>query len=59
MPRWLSMLLAAAVCVVVALVLAPYIPEPGGSVVAVIAWIGAALCAVLAVVQLVRGGANL
>jgi hypothetical protein len=53
------MLLAAAVCVVVALVLAPYIPEPGGSVVAVIAWIGAALCAVLAVVQLVRGGANL
>lgn len=59
MPRWLSMLLAAAVCVVVALVLAPYIPEPGGAIVAVIAWIGAAVCAVLTVVYLVRGGANL
>lgn len=58
MPRWLSLLLGAVICVVVALVLAPYLPEPGASVVAVIAWIGAAVCAVLAVLHLVRGGAG-
>ena len=59
MPRWLSLLLAAVVCVVIALVLAPYIPEPGDDVVAIFAWFGAAICAVLAVIQLVRGGAQL
>lgn len=58
MPRWLSLLVAAVICIVIALVLAPYIPTPGDSLVSILAWIGAALCLVLAVVDLVRGGAR-
>lgn len=57
MPRWLALLLAAVVCVLVALVLAPYIPHPGDTIVAVFAWFGAVACAVLALVQLIRTGA--
>ncbi len=59
MPRWLSLLIAAAVCIVIALVLAPYIPDPGDTLVAIIAWIGAAVCLIYSVVLLVRGGATL
>ena len=56
MPRWISLLIAAAICIVIALVLAPYIPTPGDTLVAVIAWIGAAICMIYAIVLLVRTG---
>lgn len=55
MPGWLSYLLGAVVAVLIALLLAPIIPEPGGQLVAIIAWIVAAILAVLALVALVRG----
>lgn len=48
-------LLGAVVAVLVALLLAPLIPEPGGSIVAVVSWIVAAILALLGVVALVRG----
>jgi hypothetical protein len=56
MPRWLACLIGAVVCVLIALILAPYIPDPGDQIVAIIAWVGAAVLAIIAVLQLVRGG---
>jgi hypothetical protein len=53
---WLGYLLGAVVCLLIALLLAPYIPAPGDHIVSILAWIGAAVCAVLAVVGLVRTG---
>ena len=55
MPVWLSYVLGAVVAVLIALLLAPLIPEPGGQIVAVISWIAAALLAILALVSLFRG----
>ena len=55
MPRWLACFLGAIVCVLVALLLAPYIPDPGDAIVAICAWIAAAVLAVLGLVALVRG----
>jgi len=54
MPHWLGLILGAVVCVLIALLLAPYIPDPGDSIVAILAWIGAAVLAILAVISLVR-----
>lgn len=48
-------LIGAVVAVLVALLLAPLIPAPGGSIVAVVAWIVAAILAILGVVALLRG----
>jgi hypothetical protein len=59
MPRWISLLIAAVVCVLIAVLLAPYIPSPGDQLVAIIAWIGAVVCAIVAVIHLVRGGVGL
>lgn len=55
MPVWLSYFLGAVVAVLVALLLAPYIPDPGGHIVSVIAWIVAVVLVVLGLVALVRG----
>jgi predicted ABC-type exoprotein transport system permease subunit len=55
MPAWLSYIVGAVVAVLIALLLAPIIPEPGGHIVAVIAWIVAAILAILALVALLRG----
>lgn len=60
LPRWMSLLLGAVVAVLVAVLLAPYIPAPGAQIVAVIAYIAAAVLAILGVLALVRGdGARL
>lgn len=53
--NWVGLLIGAVVAILVAILLAPYIPEPGGHLVAVICYIAAAVMAVLAVVALVRG----
>jgi hypothetical protein len=42
--------------VLVALLLAPLVPDPGGHIVSVIAWVVAAVAAILGVVALVRSG---
>lgn len=55
MPAWLSYVLGAIVAVLIALLLAPLIPEPGGQIVTIIAWIVAAILVVLALVALLRG----
>ena len=54
MPHWLGLILGAVVCVLIALLLAPYIPDPGGQIVEILAWIGAVVLAILAVIGLVR-----
>lgn len=59
LPRWIALLLGAVVCILVAILLAPYIPEPGALVVQLVSYIGAVVCVVLAVLHLTRGGANL
>ena len=55
MPAWLSYIVGAVVAVLIALLLAPLIPEPGGQIVSVLAWICAAILAILALVALLRG----
>lgn len=58
LPRWAACLIGAVVCVLVALWLAPIIPDPAGEIVAIVAWIGAAVLAIVAVVVLITGGAT-
>lgn len=55
MRSWISYLIGAVIAVLIALLLAPYIPEPGGHIVAILAWIVAVVLIVLALVSLVRG----
>lgn len=54
MPAWLSYLLGAVVAALVAILLAPLIPAPGGQIVAVVAWIVCAVLVVLGLVALIR-----
>jgi hypothetical protein len=54
MPTWASYLIGAVIAVVIAVLVAPLIPAPGGSAVAVIAWVVAAILVVLALVSLIR-----
>ena len=55
MPSWLACLVGAVICLLIAWLLAPAIPAPAGGIVAIIAWIGCAVLAILAVVYLVTG----
>lgn len=55
MPTWLSYALGAVVAILIAVLLAPEIPDPGGRIVAIISYIVAAILAVLALLALVRG----
>ena len=51
----LSYILGIVVCVLVAVWLAPLIPQPGGQIVSVLAWIVAVVLAVLLLVNLITG----
>ena len=53
--NWIGCLVGAVICGLIAWLLAPYIPDPGGRIVSIIAWIGAVVLAVLAVFYLVTG----
>jgi uncharacterized RDD family membrane protein YckC len=55
MPAWVSYAIGAVVAILIAILLAPYIPDPGGEIVAIIAYIVAAILAILAVFSLIRG----
>lgn len=55
MPAWLSYVLGSVIAVLIALLLAPLIPEPGGHIVSILAWVVAAVLVVLALVALLRG----
>lgn len=59
MPRWAACLIAAAICLVIAIVAAPYIPAPGDLIVALIGYIGAGVALIMAVVYLVQGSTRL
>lgn len=52
---WLHNLIGLVVAVLVATLLAPLIPAPGSSIVAVLAWIAAVVFAILLIVGLLRG----
>jgi predicted ABC-type exoprotein transport system permease subunit len=54
-PSWLSYVIGAVIAVLIALLLAPIIPEPGGQIIAILSWIVAAILAILALVSLLRG----
>jgi len=54
-PAWLSYVLGSVIAVLIALLLAPLIPEPGGHIVSILAWVVAAVLVVLALVALLRG----
>jgi hypothetical protein len=54
--NWVGCLIGGVVCILIAILLAPYIPAPGGALVAIICYIAAAVLLILAVVGLVRGG---
>jgi len=51
----LSYVLGSVIAVLIALLLAPLIPEPGGHIVSILAWVVAAVLVVLALVALLRG----
>lgn len=55
MPAWLSYVVGCVIAILIALLMAPIIPEPGGQIVSVLAWVCAAVLAILALVALVRG----
>jgi multisubunit Na+/H+ antiporter MnhE subunit len=54
MPTWLSYILGAVIAALVAILLAPLIPDPGDRIVAIVAWIVCVLLAVLGLVALIR-----
>lgn len=55
LPRWAACLIGAVVCILVALWLAPLVPAPAGAIVSVLAWIGAVVLLVMAVLALMTG----
>ena len=55
MPAWLSYVIGCVIAVLIALLLAPLIPHPGDTIVSILAWICAAILAILALVALFRG----
>ena len=54
MPVWLSYILGAVIAALIAIFLAPVIPNPGDQIVSVLAWIVAVILIVLGLVALVR-----
>lgn len=54
MPAWVSYLIGALVAALIAIFLAPIIPDPGDRIVAIVAWIVCAILVVLALLTLVR-----
>jgi hypothetical protein len=54
MPTWAAYVIGAVIAALIAIFLAPVIPNPGDNVVAILAWIVCAICAILALVSLVR-----
>lgn len=53
--NWVGCLIGAVVCILIAVLLAPFIPYPGGTLIAIVAYIAAAILLILCVVDLVRG----
>lgn len=54
MPTWAAYLIGAVVAALIAILLAPIIPNPGDQIVAIIAWIVCVILAILALIALVR-----
>lgn len=54
MPTWLSYFLGAVVAALVAIFLAPIIPNPGDQIVSIFAWIVCVILVVLGLVWLLR-----
>lgn len=53
---WLGYLLAAIVCLLIAILVAPLLPYPGDVVVSIFGYIAAVVLLLLAILRLVRGG---
>lgn len=53
--NWLGCLIAGVICLVIAIVLPPYIPEPGGQLVMIFGYLAAVILILLAILGLVRG----
>lgn len=54
MPAWVSYLIGALVAALIAIFLAPIIPDPGDRIVAIVAWIVCVILVVYGLVLLVR-----
>lgn len=54
MPQWATYLIGAVVAALVAILLAPLVPEPGGHIVAIVAWIVCVVLILLGLLALVR-----
>lgn len=54
MPTWLSYIIGAVIAALIALLLAPYIPQPGGHIVAIIGWVVCVILVVLGLISLIR-----
>lgn len=52
---WIGALIGAVAAALIALLVAPLIPAPGSTIVAVVAWIAAAALLVVALLRLLRG----
>lgn len=55
MPSWIAYLIGAVIWILVALLLAPLIPDPGDRIVAIFAWFFAVVCIALGLLRLFRG----
>jgi hypothetical protein len=53
--NWVGSLIAAVICLLIAIFVPPYIPAPGGSIIMVIAYIAAVALFIIAILALVRG----
>lgn len=53
--NWVGTLIGGIVCLLIAIFVPPYIPDPGGVIVQIIGYIAAVILFVLTVLHLVRG----
>ena len=53
--NWVGCLIGAVVCLLIAIFVPPYIPEPGGKLIEIIGYIAAVVLFILAILGLVRG----
>lgn len=53
--NWLGCLLAAVLCLLIAIFVPPYIPHPGDAIIQILGYIAAVILFILAILGLVRG----
>lgn len=53
--NWIGTLIAAVICLLIAIFVPPYVPEPGGVIIMIVGYIAAVILFILTILALVRG----